>query len=180
MAIETEVKIKIGKKEFDERVKQLWKDNLSEPRFIAEHNDFYEVPRGFLRLKRFGNWLKVTFKGPRQDSDEFNSREEIEFHYPVWQYDGIKYFYEAMGLKKCFQYVKQRADYIFDDGPVASFDILPNGDRYIEIEDSEETIRNIVSLLKLQDFPIEKRSYLELLTQENDGAKKEHNPSGRA
>lgn len=161
--LETEVKVRLSKREFDKRVKQLWTDSLGEPQFIGELNDFYNVPNGFLRLKRFRDIIKVTFKGPRQDSNEFNSREEIEFDYPLWQYDEIKRFYEALGLKLHFQYTKQRANYFFDDGPIASFDILPNGERYIEIEDSEETIRNVVSLLKLQDFPLEKRSYLEIL-----------------
>jgi len=171
MAIETEAKIRVSEEDFNSRIKQLWIDNLSEPVFIPEHNEFYEVPRGFLRLKRFGEIIKVTFKGPRQESNEFNSREELEFHYPLGQYGELKRFYEAIGLKRHFQYTKQRADYVFDDGPVASFDILPNGERYIEIEDSEESVRNIVSLLNLQNFPLEKRSYLEILTQKNGDAK---------
>ena len=175
MAIETEVKIKLSKRDFDKRINQLWILGLSEPRFISEHNEFYEVPRGFLRLRRYEDRVAVTFKGNRQESNKFNSREEIEFHYSMSDYSKLNAFFEGMGLKKSFAYTKQRALYHFDDGPIASFDILPNGDRYIEIEDSEETVTNIVNLLELQTFPLEKRSYLELL--KNDGAKKEHNYS---
>ena len=44
------------------------------------------------------------------------------------------------------------------------------GTRYLEIEGPERSIRHVISTLGLEDFPIEKRSYLELLNEvKNEG-----------
>jgi predicted adenylyl cyclase CyaB len=165
--IETEVKIPVTQELFEAALDKLWgvliKCYNQKPEFIEEKNVFYKVPNGFLRLRDYGGQVSVTYKGKREESEKFNCREEIEFKYEEEDLGKLELLFSRMGLKKEIEYTKQRSNFYFDDGPIASFDILPNGQRYIEIEDTPQTIQNIVELLGLKDCPIEKRSYLEII-----------------
>lgn len=179
--IEKEIKIELDKTTFEKTAKELWKgivlSGSAGPQFLQERNIFYSVPAGFLRLRDYDGEVSVTYKGERQNSESINAREEIEFKYPEQDFDKLKLFFSKVGLVRYFEYTKQRANYYFDGGgmggmiigAVASFDILPNGKRYIEIEDllkeSEETIPHLVKILKLENYPIEKRSYLDIVRE---------------
>lgn len=174
--LETEVKIPVDKETFEKVIKELWSGIVacgdSGPRFKEEINIFYKVPKGFLRLRDYDGEVKVTYKSERKDSRKINSREEIEFEYPKGDFEKMKLFFSRIGLEKHLEYTKKRANYYFDDGylggvgAVASFDILPSGKRYIEIEDidpSGEAIPHIRKMLGLENHQIEKRSYLEIV-----------------
>lgn len=172
MAIETEVKIPVDEKTFERALEELWRFEILvyqiKPEFKMEKNVFYKVPAGFLRLRSYADSVSVTYKGKREDSEKLNSREEIEFKYPERDFDKLGLLLSRIGLEKEIEYQKQRANFYFRDGPIVSFDILPNGQRYIEIENTPEKIENIVSRLDLQNHPREKRSYLEII---KDGKK---------
>jgi predicted adenylyl cyclase CyaB len=171
--LEVEVKIPVSLKVFDGVVKKLWEN--SEPEFCEEKNIFYKVPSGFLRLRKFGEDVKVTYKGKREKSEEFNSREEIEFDYGIDDFEKLQLLFSRMGMKRDIEYTKRRANYLFGDGwdghATISLDVLEDGKRFIEVEDKPEVITNVLKYLELNKFPRERRSYLQIV---KDGKKNKH------
>jgi predicted adenylyl cyclase CyaB len=178
--VETEVKIPVEDTIF-ETSRVALKRGVQLDSFLLEENIFYKTPEGFLRLRKYDQQISVTYKGERTKSETINSREEIEFdEYCPEEFDKLKTFFSRLGLKRDFEYTKQRLIYRFDQGIfgdhncAVSFDILPNGDKYIEIEElvsegiyspasTGKTIENVVRTLGLQNYPREKRNYLEIV-----------------
>ena len=178
--LETEVKIPVDEKTF-EASRIALNRGFKLPDFFPEENIFYKTPEGFLRLRKYCGNILVTYKGNRIESEKMNSREEIEFEdYLPKDFDKLRTFFLRLGLKKDFEYTKQRSIYRFDQGIfgahdcAVSFDILPNEDKYIEIEElisdgihdassDGKTIDNVVLRLGLQKHPLEKRNYLDIV-----------------
>jgi predicted adenylyl cyclase CyaB len=173
MAIETEVKIRVSQKKFETLMKFCF--GCRSPRFREEKNIFYSIPRGFLRLRSCDEEVFVTYKSDRKKDTNLNCREEIEFDYPEKDFQKLQTFFSRLGFEKYFEYTKLRANYDVEGGmsggyfATVSFDILPNGNRYLEVEKkeagSEKIVENLLERFELDKYPREKRSYLEILKE---------------
>lgn len=151
--IETEVKIKISKEEFCRLVSIFKSVN-----FVNQQNTLYEIPEGFVRIRRIGNVKTITLK--KESEGEFNSRKEIEFQTSS-DLDIIKEFFCELGLKESLTYSKRRADVLLNNC-IVSLDILGE-EYYLEIEGSPDKIKENLKELSLEGHRLETKSYFELL-----------------
>jgi len=154
MAIETEVKIQVDDETFN-RVHNY----LDKPKFYTQRNIVYMLGSTVMRYRDENGHTLFTLKGPRQDQ-EITKREEIESEL-TWKM--FSSFDKAKQLMPgAFYYEKLRATTRIPYC-IICFDILENGSKYIELEGEEDEIIRHRKNLGLQDFPIEKRNYQELL-----------------
>ncbi|MDD5133285.1 MAG: class IV adenylate cyclase [Candidatus Nanoarchaeia archaeon] len=156
--LEIEAKIKISEEEKENLIKKLGK-----PKFYKQENVFFGLEDKIIRHRTLDNGILLTIKGKNEPCD-FNKREETEIELP-YNHEVIKLLFEVIGLKKLLTYEKQRANYKINRCTV-SLDILTIGN-YVEIEGQEEDISKTINFLGLEKYPIEKRSYFEMLGGEN-------------
>lgn len=155
---EIEAKIKISEEEKENLINLLGK-----PKFYKQENVFFGFDGKIIRHRTLDNGILLTIKGKNELCD-FNKREETEIKLP-YNHLEIQLLFEVIGLKKLLTYEKQRADYKINSCTV-SLDVLTIGN-YVEIEGKEEDITKTINFLGLNEFPIEKRSYFEMLGGEN-------------
>lgn len=99
-----------------------------------------------LRLRKDANII-MTFKGPSQQNQEVNDRQEIEFS--VSDFAAARHLLEALGYQVVAIYEKFRTTYEIDNTEVV-LDEMPFGN-FIEIEGPDpETIRAVAEKLSLQ------------------------------
>jgi len=159
MAIETEVKIELDRKAKVDEIYQA----IERPNWEIQRNYIFSFGNNLLRLRQENDKAYLTAKGVNNGT-EFNSREEVECVIPVEFFMG---FASLVSSKRPpLYYEKSRASARFMDCQVCLDNFF--GIRYLEIEGREENIRRVISRFELEDFPIEKRSYLELLMSRND------------
>jgi adenylate cyclase class IV len=151
--IETEVKIKLSKEEF-----QNIFEKFKGAKFVNQQNIIYEIPRGFVRIRRTEKGKTLTLK--KEFYGEFNSRKEIEFQ-TTSDLEILKEFLNELGLKESLDYSKRRAD-MLKNSCVVSLDILGEN-YYIEIEGNPEKIKQNLIELGLENHQLETKSYFELL-----------------
>ena len=152
--IETEVKIKLTEEEF-----RIFTNLLGRPNFFNQENIIYNIPEGFVRIRKENGQKIITLKKPYEG--EFNSRKEIEFqaasNTPI-----LKDFFKELGLKEDLAYKKRRAN-ILKNKCTISLDVIGKNNYYIEIEGDTENIKTTIKELNLQDHKLETRAYSEIL-----------------
>ncbi len=173
--IETEAKIGLTEEEFIKIKRKLERLNGYDAYFQSQENIFYSDGKNQVRLRE----QKTEVSDYRNEKDYVyryflnrKSNKRKGFKYKSMDEDEIEIedkkqaekILVFMGFKKFFSYQKQRADFEIN-GCVVSLDILPRNKCFLEIEGDEENISQVISRLGLQDFPVEKRSYLEILTK---------------
>jgi len=156
--METEAKIRIGDKELNRIITVA--GNLN---FSKQENIIYELSNGFVRIRDENNKTIITFKGKRKKS-KLNLREETEFLVDT-EKNNVKKLFSFLGLKDSFEYGKLRANFELNDC-VVSVDLLPNNEKYVEVEGNRKNILKNLEILGLKNKEIEKRSYLEILKNE--------------
>ncbi|MFA5084405.1 MAG: class IV adenylate cyclase [Candidatus Paceibacterota bacterium] len=156
MAIETEVKIRLDEKGLAGIIKKLGK-----PEFFPQQNIFYQFPKGFLRIRGENGKTYITLKG-KNNSKEYNEREEIEFRVQTQSLSELRHLFGSLGMIEKLHYEKQRANFRLNDC-IVSIDLLPDGKTYIEIEGNREKITKNLRALDLIRYPRENRSYFEML-----------------
>ncbi len=149
---EIEAKIKLEKREFNRIKKQL-----GCPRFSAQYNWILPLENGFLRIRKEKSKTTLTFKSNRENA-KFNQRKEIETRIKNSKITEI-----LKNLNVIF-YKKKRATAKFNNC-IVSFDIINKG-FYIEIEGKTENIEKTISLLRLEDYKIESKSYLDIIYED--------------
>jgi predicted adenylyl cyclase CyaB len=158
--LEREVKINMGCK----KLKQLT-SILGTPNYFQQTNIIYDLPEGFLRLRKEKNNTVITYKSERIN-DKFGSREELEFELEENQFPIIRQIFEMMGLKETLHFNKKRAEYKTDYSKLF-IDHMPTG-IYLEIEaESDEYITHTMKKLGFDEKDIEKKSYFELMQNYN-------------
>ena len=155
MAIETETKLKISKKEFN-----CLKKILGKPKFFLQKNVIYRFKEGMFRIREENGKRIVTYKGKRKKS-KFKSRKEIEFETDS-NTNTLKSFLESFVFSKPFVYSKKRANFKHGECTV-SLDILNIRDYFIEVEGREKDIERCLKELGLEKKKIEKRAYQDIL-----------------
>src|SRR5581483_7805458 len=92
-----------------------------------------------LRVRRFGKYSIITYKGPMSIEGGIKSREELQTG--VESFERAIQLLDALGFKPVFRYQKFREVWRVKDVEVV-LDRTPIGD-YFEIEGSVELIRSI-------------------------------------
>ena len=133
--------------------------------FNSPVRDFRESDEA-LRLRRDGEGVKMTYKGPKVDA-ETKTREEIEIR--VDDYERAKDMLERLGFRAIRRVVKRRRIYRLGEVTIC-FDDVEGLGCFVEIEvksdDLEGAKRKVFEVAKKLGFDPSKsirESYLELL-----------------
>lgn len=159
--IETEVKIEIDRtRKFDEIYQALGR-----PEWQIQRNYLFSFDGNLLRIRHEAGKAFLTAKG--QDlGTQFNSRPEIECEIPPEFFMG---FSKIRGSNQQPRYYeKSRASARFMNCVVCLDNFF--GTYYLEVEGSEVDIPKVIKRFGLEDFPIEKRGYAQLLNEINTPA----------
>jgi adenylate cyclase class 2 len=164
VAIETEVKVRIGDPEsICGQLMDLRAAVVSGRHF--EDNCLLDFPDGTLQSERcllrirFADGKGIlTFKGAPQANGIFKTREELETGIE----DGavVLQILERIGMLLSFRYQKYRREFLLESVHIA-VDETPIGN-YIELEGSEDTIRRVAGKLGIDESLFLRLSYYSL------------------
>jgi adenylate cyclase class 2 len=98
-----------------------------------------------LRLRRVGDEVWLTWKGPRHGSGRIKKRRELETR--VEDGDAVHGIFEALGAEECFRYEKYRTIYRVGEA-VVTLDETPMG-TFIEIEAAPARVAELAGELGL-------------------------------
>ncbi|HUO85198.1 MAG TPA: class IV adenylate cyclase [Thermoanaerobaculia bacterium] len=115
-----------------------------------------------LRLRRFGRYVLVTYKGPVSYEGGMKKRDEVQTGIESLE-QGIALF-ESLGFKPVFRYQKLREVWRLQGCEVV-IDRTPIGD-YFEIEGGMDLIRSVVERLHLDMSQAVRASYADLYRQQ--------------
>jgi predicted adenylyl cyclase CyaB len=147
---EVEAKIALSEKEFTYLV-----DKFKPVSSFPQSNSFFKLEDNIIRVRNEKNKTIVCLKGPRIEG-HYNSRLETEFYF-----EGNEFF-AALKIKPFFSYEKRRTEVKYN-GCTLSLDDLGEGRKYLEVEGDKKNIEAVLINLGMQNKPIERRSYLEIL-----------------
>ena len=154
--LEREVKIRLD----EEKLRDLT-NSLGGLDYFEQTNIIYNLPEGFLRLRKEKDTTIITYKGERLD-DKFGSREEIEFKLDKSQFLVLQEVFASIGLKETLRFNKTRAEYTLPNSKLF-IDKLPTGS-YLEIEaKTDYDILDTMQRLGFTESDIEHKSYFELV-----------------
>jgi len=114
-----------------------------------------------LRVRRFGKYSIITYKGPMSIEGGIKSREELQTG--VESFERAIQLLDALGFKPVFRYQKFREVWRVKDVEVV-LDRTPIGD-YFEIEGSVELIRSISAELGMGMDQSIRQTYADLYRQ---------------
>lgn len=167
MAIETEVKIEIDRPKKLDEIYEV----IGRPDWTIQRNYIFPFSGNILRLRYEDKTGKsfLTFKG-KDVGGEFNCREERECEIPAELFMSMsrgvaKRPVQEFGNQPHY-YEKSRAQANYGNCVVCIDNFF--GTYYCEIEGNGKDIQRLVGEFGLENFPREKRSYLELLMEENE------------
>lgn len=152
---ETEAKIRLEPGELDAVRERLRAADAQPGRIDDEDNLLFDDASGgirgggqTLRLRRYAGRAEatLTFKGVRDASSRYKSREELE----VEVSDGgeAERILLAMGFRPTLSYAKHRESWTLPGATVA-LDSVTSGD-YIEVEGTEQVIDHVLAKLGLE------------------------------
>ena len=150
---------------------QLYPETF-EDNVVLDRRDELRAAGALLRIRRFGKYTLVTWKGPATYVENVRKREEIQGGFE--SFDFAISLFRALGFEPAFRYQKLREVWRFRDTEVV-LDRTPIGD-YFEIEGSMDTIQSVVKELGLRVEDAVRASYMELYRQARlqDPLKPEH------
>lgn len=164
MSTETEVKIRIDDAEsFCSLLDALAPEAVSGRHF--EDNLLLDFPdhrlrnsRSLLRVRFAGDDAFLTYKGPPRPEGIFKTREELEVR--LDSANVAVQILEKTGMTVQFRYQKYRREYLVD-GTYVAVDETPIGN-YVELEGSEEQIRQLAGKLGIPESGFLRASYYTL------------------
>ncbi|MBS3094535.1 class IV adenylate cyclase [Candidatus Pacearchaeota archaeon] len=188
--IETEAKIKITSEEYNSlsvdlsnKISKVLRESLLRDytdvfKELSQTNIFYKNAENILLRMRIEQRtgmcgyqkpnIYLTHKTNPNENSVYKSVNEDEIEVAEGDLENLL---KSIGFEEQVRYQKKRTNFIYNECAV-SLDILPNDKRYIEIEGEEKNISEVIQRLGLQNKPIEKRSYLEILRGTKDGGRK--------
>lgn len=141
---------------------QLLYPETFEDNMILDRRGELRTKGALLRVRRFGRYTLVTFKGPVAFDGNIKTREEVQSG--IESFEGAIQLFDSLGFKPVFRYQKFREVWRLEDVEVV-LDRTPIGD-YFEIEGSLETIRATAALLELNPDDGVRSSYADLYRQQ--------------
>lgn len=140
---------------------ELKYDSLTESYpFLAKGFDAWNSNKKYLRIRKAGDEVTLTYKGPAKESD-MSLREEIEVC--VDNYDNTILLLEKLGFTKGEVFKKHRIHYELEDIHF-ELDTLDNLPTYLEIEtQTKEAMIDICQKLDLDISAGKKGTIVEIL-----------------
>ncbi|HVT44226.1 MAG TPA: class IV adenylate cyclase [Thermoanaerobaculia bacterium] len=139
---------------------QLYPETF-EDNIVLDRRGELRTRGALLRVRRFGRYTLVTFKGPVSFEGGVKKREEVQTG--IESFERAIALFDLLGYKPVFRYQKFREVWRVHDAEVV-LDRTPIGE-FFEIEGSLERIRAIIEELGLDiDFSV-RATYAELYRQ---------------
>ena len=151
--IEKEAKIKLTREQFYDLLSSLPKNKAKKQLNIFLINRHNEMIR--LRIENLKNILTIKKPIASENLLKYNYETEIEVD------DSISKILEFLEFKEVFSYTKDRTNILMNNC-IVSFDKFDSNEFYVEIEGDDANIWIVIKKLGLEDFEIEKKSYLEI------------------
>ncbi len=167
MAQEIEVKFTLkNREEFVRKLEQLGAERLYpetfEDNIVLDKRGELRTRGCLLRVRRFGKYTIVTYKGPLAITGGVRSRDEVQTG--IESFERAISLFDLLGYKPVFRYQKFREVWRVRDAEVM-LDRTPIGD-FFEIEGSLLMIRELCVELGLEmDFAI-RMNYADLYRQQ--------------
>jgi adenylate cyclase class 2 len=114
-----------------------------------------------LRVRKFGRYTLVTYKGPTSMDGGVKTREEVQTG--IESFEGAISLFDSLGYKPVFRYQKFREVWRLKGAEVV-LDRTPIGD-YFEVEGGLEDIRSLISELGLNMEESVRATYADLYRQ---------------
>jgi|Deesub1362A_J573_1020465.scaffolds.fasta_scaffold00018_12 adenylate cyclase class 2 len=177
--VEVEIKIQVDKEMWTivkERVQKIGGQVIIEKEehdiyFNSPSKDFIESDEA-LRIRKDVEGVRLTYKGPKIDK-ETKTRDEVEITINSFE-KGIELL-ERLGFTPVRPVVKNRTIFRLEDIYI-SLDYIEELGYFIELEKKSEEkdvsraiteLKNIITVLNLNDYPWIRESYLELLIEKD-------------
>jgi adenylate cyclase class IV len=154
MSIETEVKIRVNP---ERKIDEIYK-LMGKPVWQTQNNYLFSFNGNFLRLRYEAGKAFLTVKGAPL-MGKYHGREEVECEIPVEFFSGFSRIHR--GYSDPVHYTKLRASTKLMNCQICLDKFY--GNYYLEIEGKEKHIKKVIKIWSLENLPVEKKSYLELL-----------------
>jgi len=141
---------------------ELLYEETFEDNIILDRRGELKTRGAVLRVRRFGRYVLVTFKGPTVYEGTVKRREEVQTG--VESFEVAIALFGALGFKPVFRYQKYREVWRLR-GTEVVLDRTPIG-HFFEIEGTMDLIREVVNLLGLRFEDAVKQSYIDLYRHE--------------
>ena len=166
MAQEIEVKFPLrDRNELLRRLHELGATRLYaetfEDNIVLDRRGELRTKGALLRVRKFGRYSLITFKGPLAIEDGIKSREEVQTG--VESFELAIQLLDSLGFKPVFRYQKFREVWRVRDVEVV-LDRTPIGD-YFEIEGPVETIRQVSGEVGMNMDQAIRQTYADLYRQ---------------
>jgi len=135
---------------------ETFEDNI-----VLDRRGELKTKGALLRVRRFGKYSLVTYKGPMSIDGGIKSREEVQTG--VESFELAIELLDALGFKPVFRYQKFREVWRIQDVEVV-LDRTPIGE-YFEIEGAMDLIRSISGELGMNMDQAIRQSYADLYRQ---------------
>ncbi|MCU1349866.1 MAG: uncharacterized protein JWO56_2896 [Acidobacteria bacterium] len=166
MATEIEVKFPLrDRKELVRRLHELGATILYpetfEDNIVLDRRGELRTRGALLRVRKFGKYSLVTFKGPMSIEGGIKSREEVQTG--IESFELAIQLFDSLGYKPVFRYQKFREVWRVKDVEVV-LDRTPIGD-YFEIEGPVDVIREVSAGLGMNMEHALRQTYADLYRQ---------------
>ena len=163
-----EIEVKFALRDRNELVRKLHEIGAQrlypetfEDNIVLDRRGELRTKGALLRVRKFGKYSIVTYKGPMSIEGGVKSREEVQTG--VESFELAIQLFDALGFKPVFRYQKFREVWRLRDVEVV-LDRTPIGDSF-EIEGPMETIRNIAAELGMNMDQAIRQTYADLYRQ---------------
>jgi len=140
---------------------QLYPETF-EDNIVMDRRGELRTRGALLRVRRFGKYVMVTYKGPMTIENGIKTREEVQGG--VESVEFAVSLLGALGFKSVFRYQKLREVWRVKSTEIV-IDRTPIGD-YFEIEGSMDLIREVIDEFGLRLEEAVKATYIELYKME--------------
>jgi adenylate cyclase class 2 len=163
MPIEIETKYRLTKRQREEVLLRLPRIGAKRKHAEFEVNTLYEggsldLGRSVLRLRRIGKRGILTYKESFPTRSDIKHRREDETR--VDDPEAMELILEALGFREALVYEKRRETWVLGKTEIV-IDQLPFG-WFMEIEGTEQSIREVESKLAIKRLRIEPATYPDL------------------
>lgn len=141
---------------------QLLYPETFEDNIILDRRGELRTRGALLRVRKFGRYTIVTYKGPVAFEGNIKKRDEVQTG--IESFEHAIQLFDTLGFKPTFRYQKFREVWRLDDVEVV-LDRTPIGD-YFEIEGALETIRATAEILDMRIEDGIRASYADLYRQQ--------------
>jgi adenylate cyclase class 2 len=164
----TEIEVKFALRDRNEIVRKLHELGATrlypetfEDNIVLDRRGELRTRGALLRVRKFGKYSLVTFKGPMAIEGGIKSREEVQTG--IESFELAIQLFDSLGYKPVFRYQKFREVWRVKDVEVV-LDRTPIGE-YFEIEGAVDVIREVAAKLGMNMEHALRQSYADLYRQ---------------